>query len=109
MDYTLDSVTQVVKAFEEFNPSKKVSKVTSFIEDLNDILPKENRFYFGVLTVSENVVKAVLKNGLDNDIITITKNSQIVELFHSVEFLDAMDAELAQPYGQFRGFEIYIR
>ncbi|WP_034039772.1 hypothetical protein [Wocania ichthyoenteri] len=109
MQFTLDSITHVEESLKEANKGKEVNSFPVIINDLNDVSKLSNRLYFGILTVGSNVTKAVLKDENDNEIITILKNSQIIEFFSEVSFLDDLDAELATPKGHFRGFEIQIK
>lgn len=109
MHFTLDSVTQVVQALKNLNKAKTVNETPVLITDLNDISLQSNRYYFGILTVGTNVEKTILKDSSSNEIITIEKNSQIVDFFNDADFLDGGDVALVSPTGHFRGFEITIR
>lgn len=108
MQFTLDSVTQFIESLKEKNKGKKVSSVPVLIDNLNDISKAENKYYFGILTIGSNVSEAILKDENDLEIITIIANGQIVDYFSYVSFVDNVPAELANPLGHFRGFEIII-
>lgn len=109
MQYTLDSVVQFEACLDKLYPSSTYNREPIYIEDLSQLTLDENSFYFGVLTVGSNVITAVLKNSDDNEVITIETNSQIIEAFKSVDFLDVDTNPLPSPVGQFRGFQITIK
>tara|TARA_R110002111_G_scaffold249679_1_gene313682 strand:+ start:8364 stop:8693 length:330 start_codon:yes stop_codon:yes gene_type:complete len=108
MNYTLDSITHVKSILEQNYKGKDVEVTPYLTEDILNLVALPNRSFFGVLTVATNVVKGVLKNSANTEILTISENSQVIEHFSSLACLDATDAPLVTPLGQFRGFEIII-
>lgn len=109
MDYTLDSVTHVIRALENKHRGKTVEKNSIYIDDLSEIKKTSNKYYFGVLTIAKDVETAELQNSSDIEIITIQKNSQIIEIFNNVVFKDSGNVIIPSPKGHFRGFEIYVK
>ena len=109
MQYTLDSREQVLAGLQEMYPSKKIkSKDALITTDLNR-LKQENDgvYYFGVLSVGKNIKARLNFEGVET--IEVQKNSQIIELFTSVQLTKADGTALIEePKGIFRGFEITI-
>lgn len=109
MQYTLDSREQVLAGLQEMYPSKKIkTKDTLITADLNR-LKEENGgvFYFGVLTLGNNLKATLNFEGVET--IEVQKNSQIIELFTSINLTKEDGTPLLEtPKGFFRGFEITI-
>ncbi|MCB0745142.1 MAG: hypothetical protein KDC67_14635 [Ignavibacteriae bacterium] len=105
----MDNICQVVTVLQQNNAGKEIVESPIYIEDLSTMKKSRDIMYFGVLTVGENVITTNLYTDKDNLIIKVQKNSQIIELFSYAEFLDAVNAPLVNPNGQFRGHEIQIR
>ena len=107
MQYTLDSVTHAKAClYEKF---KKEAKEIPFLSNnTTGYIKEDNSFYFGVLTIGSNVSYAILYDENDTEIIRITTNSQIIEIFSSVKFFDSGDLEISNQMGQFRGYVINL-
>jgi DUF917 family protein len=101
---TLDSVNHAIECLENKLNVKNIVK-RSFIGDLVDLETKyDNTFYFGVLTIGNNIETAKL-DFLNNQFINVEKNSQIIALFDKI-FIDQeiIDNKVPYPEGHFRGF-----
>ena len=70
---------------------------------LGDINSGEKIYYYGLLTVGNNVSYANLLVGT-TEFLRITKNSQVVEYFTDVKYYDANNVLVASPQGHFRGY-----
>ena len=70
---------------------------------LGDVNSGEKIYYYGLLTIGNNVNYASLLVGT-TEFLRITKNSQVVEYFTDVKYYDANDVLVASPQGHFRGY-----
>jgi hypothetical protein len=119
MNYTLDSLEQTKQALINKTKLEVKDALPVFIDDLSEIAYTENRYYFGVLTVGSNIDYAVLSYA-GNDIISVAQDSQIIQLFQSLEVKAYVDdagmtsrAYYYETHGRvfqgcFRGFEIIM-
>jgi len=108
MHYTLDSEKHVLAVLERRYDGQKFISEPFETTNLNDLVEKEDIFYFGIITLGANVTKAILFDG-DKEIIEIVKNSQIIEYFTKVKYYDDMDVEiLTDVKGRFRGYEMTL-
>jgi helix-turn-helix protein len=110
MNYTMDSVQHAKAVLEERTKLKIKSFLPVFNTDLKALNHFRNRYFFGVITLGNNVEKGVLKYE-ENPFITVTTNSQIIILFQSLECTTLEDVETTSEYefeGTFRGFEIVM-
>jgi hypothetical protein len=106
MNFTLDSVTQVIEALEENNKNKTVRKEPFFTTNLKDLTDQNTSlYYFGIFT---NGSGENCKFYFDaEEVIEIQQNSQIYLLFtHINQNYDA--TQLENLKGQFRGFKIVV-
>lgn len=111
MQYTLDSVHHFVECLKNKHKSSVVTQepilyIGAEVQNLNNKNP--NKYYFGILTVSGDH-NANLKYSGNVPYIEVSENSQIIEGFQSVSYQDNTGAEIAEPIGFFRGFEITIQ
>jgi len=110
MNYTLDSVEHAKQVLINETKLKIKDFTPVFITDLEELVTKQNRYYFGVLTLGNNVQTGILKYA-DNDLISCIANSQIIQLFQSLECIEDTEVESTSIYsfeGCFRGFEIVL-
>jgi hypothetical protein len=107
MNYTMDSVEHAQAVLTEKTDLEVRSLKPCFFTKLNDIDTVENRYFFGVLTIGRNVDSALLSFN-DFPIIEISTNSQIIQLFQSVDFLGELANESPYYEASFRGFEIVM-
>jgi hypothetical protein len=107
MQYTLDSIKQVIKSLENNNKDLKYQYEAFFTTDLKEFITfNENVFYYGVLTHGQSTVSCQVYSGT-NSSITIDENSQI-EIFFSHLFNSPDGLLQSKLRGQFRGFKIYV-
>lgn len=123
MQYTLDSVVHAVSTLEkEFK--RKVMSYEVGLKNLNQLHKNnhsQNVYYFGVLTFGDKAMKGDNIIELDTlellhspnlpPLISQQSNSQIVELFNSVNptYEDrAVDTHLDYIAGRFRGFQLVV-
>jgi len=109
MQYTLDSREQVLAGLHELYPSKKIKSKSALLTNDLTRLKEENEgvFYFGVLTLGNNIKATLNFEGLET--IEVQKNSQIIELFSNISLTKDDGTPLIEvPKGFFRGFEITI-
>lgn len=103
----MDSVTHVNELLIEKNRGKATLKKVYYTDDLKQLSEKaDNVHYFGVLTLGDNEFNVVLKSESDRDICTISKNSQIIEMFSNLEYTLPANSDIK---GHFRGFQIVLR
>jgi hypothetical protein len=108
MDYTLDSVQHAISTLKEKFEGYKIFKKSRVFsgEELNQLKAQENKYFFGVLTCSDQ--RTIDLEFEENQILTVDSGSQIIEFFTSANFKDLEGLE-ATPEGLFRGFEIIIQ
>tara|TARA_B100000378_G_scaffold152813_1_gene123243 strand:- start:1051 stop:1383 length:333 start_codon:yes stop_codon:yes gene_type:complete len=108
MQFTLDSQEHVKQCLaQEFPGYNIASKPVIFAgEDLNKLKKENKQFFFGVLTVSDNVQADLTYN--DKTILTVDSGSQIIILFTDAHFKDLQEADTT-PEGLFRGFQINVQ
>jgi hypothetical protein len=110
MNYTMDSVEHAKAVLIEKTKLEVKSFLPVFMTDIKDLSYFENRYFFGVITVGNNVSTAIL-NYEQNPIITISSNTQVIDLFQSLDCTVFTDIETSSQYdfeGSFRGFEILM-
>lgn len=108
MDYTLDSVQHAISTLKEKFPDNKIIKKSRVLsgEKLNGLKAQENKYFFGVLTCSDN--RTINLKFEEDQILTVDSGSQIIEFFTAANFKDLEENE-AEPEGLFRGFEIIVQ
>jgi hypothetical protein len=132
MEYSLENAKQLAKALENRNKGFKVvieeliteqltgtptatdTVVVPGVIDSNvyftsgDVNSGARVYYFGILTVGNNVDHAKLYIS-GTEFIEIQKNSQIVDFFTDVKYFDSSNVELAvTPQGHFRGYRLSL-
>ncbi|MDR5590261.1 hypothetical protein [Christiangramia sp. SM2212] len=108
MDYTLDSVTLVKKALKKRFPDYRIDNEEKFLvgAEMAEMKEKENRFFFGILTVSDVRTADLTFN--EKPIIQISEGSQIgSQLFTAAEFKN-LNGDPSSPEGLFLGHEINV-
>ncbi|MGK0324842.1 MAG: hypothetical protein ACJA1D_000174 [Polaribacter sp.] len=78
--------------------------------DLNSLKHYATRYFFGVITLGNNVESGVLYFE-NSPFINIAKNSQIISLFQELELVLVEGSETTSQHefeGTFRGFEIVM-
>lgn len=108
MEYTLDSKKHVEEVLKHKYKAKKVISDLHDTEDLNSFSHTDKIYYFGVISIGNNVEYCqVLTN--NKKIIRGDKNSQIIEYFTDLKFYDALGVEITENVeGQFRGHSLNL-
>ncbi len=111
MQYTLDSIVQVQQALKEGESGFDYTPIPILYTKLSQILEltqsSPNNIYFGILTVGIGNSCTIYSSENDS-LINVDENSQIVELFDHLVFLDNQGQLIDNNNikAQFRGFVI---
>ncbi len=108
MNYTIDSLEHVKACLKEEFPEYMINAkpVIYSGQQLTKLKQANKRYFFGVLTVSDEV-QAELKYN-DDAVLIVQNGSQIIVCFTDVVFKDLENNEV-EPQGLFRGFDINIQ
>lgn len=109
MKYTLDSITHVIEVLHNENIGKEIVTLPIYADDLSMFDTKtEQRLFFGIVTVGTDTNGQFFKPD-GSEILTVSSNSQIIELFSYITFEKDDETFQGSPLGHFRGFEIFIK
>jgi helix-turn-helix protein len=110
MNYTMDSVEHAKAVLIQRTKLKIKSFLPVLETDLNALKHYSSRYFFGVITLGDNVEKGILYFE-NSPFINVSKNSQIISLFQELELVLVEGSETTSEYqfeGTFRGFEIVL-
>lgn len=102
----IESVEQVQNALVNQTSGMCVNRVPVIkeSEELVSMLENDLVNYFGILTVGPGVVVKLFFNGIE--IIEVSENNQIVELWDKIEFFDNEGLPNLTPKVLFRGYAL---
>lgn len=108
MCQSLENICFILDLLKSQNKNKTVTKEHVLYNDISQLKFNQNRMFYGVLTIGSNVESAILQNGLGGNILTISSNQQIIELFSALDIQNMNTGLINDSYIQFKGYEINI-